>query len=371
MLVDGWVSRALDPDPLALRDRTPLADIRGAEAINVDGVGHHLVLARHPRRREVLVAPALADAFEHACEQLEIVRLPDGPLAFGDEVVTILEGEAVVQVGGVCPGDPRLVALRSRTGNGCVDPSTWHAVLAAEKVLEGPREQIVDTRPFGRTATTITLADGQLTLSKRPTIVIRSAIHAADPDRVAELVRALAEPATVAPMPAPFTPTEHYSIDDVEIDGAHDVLVRAGELVALHPSPAALAILRRPALTYVDTTRWIEEPSTITRIMVDDVLYRPGAVVGEWTREPAGHFDPALVSALAQTIAQLRAPARTGAVATLHKLSVTFAPPVGASSIHMLELGAPAADGCPALVDNVAITAPLALCTAAFAVAAR
>jgi len=93
-------------------------------------------------------------------------------------------------------------------------------------------------------------------------------------------------------------------------------------------------------------------------------------VIGEWSRTPPANIDPALVDALAESVAKLHAPARTGTVATPHHLVVTFTPPIGATVTHSIELGSPTADGCPAMIAGEPVTAPLALCVAAGAVAA-
>jgi hypothetical protein len=378
LLVDGWLARALDPDPLALRERMPLGDAHAANRIALDGGGHHVAIAGTPRRdNNVVVAPELVERFEHACEQLELVRMPDGPLlAAPADSVRIVADSAFVTVGGACPGDPRLVAVRARTGDGCVDPAAWRAVLDAATALDRPPEAVADPHPVAAAINAITLPDGALTLDRRPSILIGSTLHAADPDRVAELVRALAEPATVELPRDPFPDAAavHIRIDaatSVDLALAGGVIRRGTEPIVLRPSREVLAILERPARLLLDTTRWIEEPSTITRIVVDGATYRPGAVVGEWTRAPAGSFDPALVSALASTLAQVRAPGRDGTVTPLHTVEVTFAPPVGQGAVHVLQLGAPTVDGCPAVVDGITVTAPAALCTAAAAVAAR
>ncbi|HET9990489.1 MAG TPA: hypothetical protein VFQ65_18290, partial [Kofleriaceae bacterium] len=142
-----------------------------------------------------------------------------------------------------------------------------------------------------------------------------------------------------------------------------------GEAVALRITPGAGAILGRPASALLDTERWAEEPSTITALVLDGITYRRGAVLGEWSREPAGPLDPALVEALAQAAAKVRAPARTGVAVTPHHLRITFAPPVGGAVTRELALGAPSPSGCPAMLGSEPVTAPLALCTAVAALA--
>jgi hypothetical protein len=95
-------------------------------------------------------------------------------------------------------------------------------------------------------------------------------------------------------------------------------------------------------------------------------------VLGEWSREPAGPLDPALVEAVATTAAKLRAPARASdgvAPPTPHHLRITFAPPVGGPITRELALGAPGPDGCPGLVGTTPVTVPAALCTAVAALA--
>ena len=106
--------------------------------------------------------------------------------------------------------------------------------------------------------------------------------------------------------------------------------------------------------------------------------YDRGAVLGEWSRTPAGpvakpfgRAQVPAVEALATAVAQVRAPAAAlpPGFRPQHRITVTFAPPVGEPSEHVLELGPPRATGCMARIDGAGATAPLVLCTAAVALA--
>jgi hypothetical protein len=84
-------------------------------------------------------------------------------------------------------------------------------------------------------------------------------------------------------------------------------------------------------------------------------------VLGEWSGQSA------LVDALAQTLAVVRASAGPPPAAIAHRIDVTFTPPAGAPTTQHIELG----PGCAGRIDGAPVVVPLPLCTAATAVAAR
>ena len=382
LLVDGWLVRALDPDPLALRVRTPLADAAGrsdpdpsrAASTSITLEGEHAADRAIGARRSTTRARARG----RTSPQLAIVALPDGPRSHRRPRPRPRSAPArtTATIGGPCPGAPALLAMRIEGGDlGCVEPAALAAaVLAAAAALDGPEQaSIADPRPLRAAADHDRLADGTLDLAKRPQIAIGTETHDADPDRVAELVAALAEPAELA------APSTAQILTHLRIAAKRDepfelelhrggVLHRSGETTWLRPTAAAWAALTRPIRTYVEPTRWIEDPSTVSAIAIDDVTYTRGAVLGEWS--PAT-TDPKLVEALAIAVARVRAPAHAvpASFTPLHRVTVTLTPPIGAPVHHALELGALGPDGCLARVDRVPVLAPLSLCAAAFAAA--
>jgi len=216
------------------------------------------------------------------------------------------------------------------------------------------------------------LADGSvLDRSGRPRIVGPVGDHDADPERVAELLAALAGPAT---------PVEHSSAaqvatltvspragDDVTLDFYADhTLARHGELGALRPAPEQWTVLTRPTAAFVDATRWAEEPTTIASVVVDGAAFARGQVIGEWT----GGVDHELLDALATALAVVRAPAGPAPDRVEHRVELRVAPPVGPATTHHLDIGPASVHGCAALADGAPVVLPLAGCTAVLAVSA-
>jgi hypothetical protein len=365
--VDNWLVALLDPTALAFRDRAPLAAAGSATTIAIHGA-HELELTGNPRRLHgMLVAPARVDALISALTNLELVSGEASSPA--PTTTTIVVDSLSVAIGGACPNN-RIAVVVASTKPACAEAAAVSDVIHAIDSLAGPPGDVIDRRPAASGFDRIELGDGTVALGKPVTVTIHDVAHAADPDRIAELLRALAEPGEPV---APSTDKPSVSLVIPQV-GTLDVFIdrvqRRGDPLALTISPAARAILVRPARSLVDTERWFEEPTTITTISLDGATYQRGAVIGEWSRTPPAKTDPALVDALAESVAKLHAPARTGAAATPHHLIVTFAPPIGATVTHAIELGSPTADGCPAVIAGEAVTAPLALCVAVGAVAA-
>jgi hypothetical protein len=122
-------------------------------------------------------------------------------------------------------------------------------------------------------------------------------------------------------------------------------------------------LLVRPSNELRDRTLWIEEPTTITSLRMDGVVYQRGAVIGEWARQPAGSADASALEALVAAVAAPRALGFLDAAPpVVHRLTIATTPPVGRPAAHELELGAPRAAGCPARADGEAILLPAALC---------
>ena len=373
LVVDDWVVRALDREPLALRLRTPLADVARAQQILVarSEPKRVLWLEGTPRRlvRPVALALAgtLAGELERALRDLTIVRLPTGPATARGltiELAAAAVPSVTVMLGGACPGAPELIALSGSAGDGCVERGAAEAVERAVDHLAQPAEVIVERRPIAWEPRRLALPDG---------IVLDLATGrvgdvAADPARVAELLAALAAPAEVAPVPA--HPAERQLVVSdrtgaavtLELHGER-VLVRRGEPVALRPAPGAWALLVRPSRALRDLALWLEEPTTIAAVQIDGVRYRRGAVIGAWSREPVGPVDAMALDAVVELLAAPRALDVLAAAAPVaHRVTLVIAPPAGAPTERVVELGAATAAGCPATAAGENVMLPAALC---------
>ena len=366
LLVDNWLVSLLDPTELTFRDRAPLAAAASATTIAIHGA-HELELTGNPRRLHgMLVAPARVDALTSALANLQLVSTEGASPA---PVMTIVVDGLSVGIGGACPNN-RVAMVVASTMPACADAAAVTEVVHATDALAGPPADVIDRRPAASGFNRIELVDGTVALDKHITVTIHDVVHDADPDRIAELLRALAEPGEPVAISTGAPPVSLIIPQVGALDVFTDRVQRRGDPLALTISPATRAILVRPARSLVDAERWSEEPTTITTISLDGVTYQRGAVLGEWSRTPAAKIDPALVDALAESVAKVHAPARAGTAATPHHLVVTFTPPIGATVTHAIDLGAPTADGCPGLIAGEAVTAPLALCMAVGAVGA-
>jgi hypothetical protein len=369
LLVDNWIASALSPDPLALRVRYPL-DCAGANAIvattsigTVKIAGTRLVEPRALWLDERVLA-----RLRGACAGVEILAL--GGTRDGKPGLRIeADDVALVQVG-TCGRDQVLVETSS--GDGCIAGAALHDLRdAIDAILAAPHEAI-DLRPLPIDPVRLVLGDGSgLDLAAR-----RVADRDADPDAVRDLVRALTTRGQAAiPRPPRRKPRATLRATDrggteVVLEVVDAALGRAGEPALIRVDPRDLAIIARPSAALRDTTRWREDPTTITSFTLDGVTYRRGVVLGEWTRDPGGPFDAALVDALVESLASLRAPAAETPRAIRHRLSLTFTPPAGTPTTHAIELAPPAGDACPGRVDGAPVRLPLPACTAVLALAA-
>ncbi len=349
LLVDGWVARALEPQALSLVDREPFA-AAASSAIHISQPD--VSLSGTPKRTAIgVVAPSRAAALVSALTAVQIVRLPTAS-ASGTSVQ--LGTSPAIVVGGACAPDVPLLALHAASGDGCIEPAAWQAVSAAATALTTP--DALDPRPAGFALDVAKPAN-------------------ADPDRVAELVAALAQPGELVALP-PGSPRSSLVItprggEPITLDIYADAVARRGEPRAIRVAPSVLAVIARPASELADTTRWAEDPSVIARLVVDGATFDRGLVLGEWRRAPAGPVDAALLDALATAAARVRAPDAPlpASFHAAHHVAITFAPPVGPKITHELELAVPGSNGCAARIDRVPVVAPLALCLAVAAVA--
>lgn len=360
LLVDRWVARALDRDELSLRIRRPLADagraiaITGEAALTLDGAALVAPVA-------LRLAPGPVDALIRALRDAEIVRLPDGPI--GAASLTITADRRRLALAGACPGAPDLIAVGGSTGEGCIPAASATAIRAAIAALQRPPAELIERRPVPFEPTQIQLAGGALDVTR-----LRLGDQPADPARVAELVAALAAPADVVARPA-------RPIGQLVVTGAagaitlelfpERVVARRGEPLALRPAPGAWALLTRPVQALRDPAPWLEEPTTITAIRIDDRVYQRGATIGAWTRDGAP-ADGAALEALAAALAAPRVLAVLAApIAPARRISLSVTPPVGAPARHAVILGVPRAAGCPAQIADATLLLPAAICALA------
>lgn len=411
-LVDGWVVRALDVELLALCNREPLGELAAAEtSLRIVRDRRAVELRARPwRDARGILAPQGVETLTAALSQLRLVQIPKRRAATADRTTIELPDRGIsIGVGGACPGAAELIALESRDGDGCVEAQRWNAVLAALTALDQPADQVLDRRLAAGDVVAIKLPDGTIHVDKRPTLTMNppphslpgSAAHAggadaietpADPERVAELRAALATAAEVVAVPPGFAPPaiEVSLRSGVRIALARhgSTFVRDAEAIGLRSSAAA--IIGRPIAEYIDPTRWVEDANAVAALEVTNpapvgtnqhsnarsgsgqAIFKRGAVVGEWQRDGqrVAAATAVLIDALVQAVSQVRAsatqlPPRWNPVCIV---SVTFAPPVGASTTHRLELGSPGPRGCFARIDGAASFAPPELCAAALGV---
>ncbi|HSS01948.1 MAG TPA: hypothetical protein VLM79_33045, partial [Kofleriaceae bacterium] len=388
-VVDTWVARALDRDLLSLRIRAPLADVRRAQAIVIEDARGALRIEGRPRRLvrpiALLLAPEPIGELERALDELTIVRALARAAGAHGVAISIAGGGVpatspiTVEIGGSCPGAAQLVAISGSAGDGCVDPAAAAAIDRAVAALYQPPASIVERRPIPFEAQRIVLVDG-VAVDLAP---LRVGDHAADPARVAELLAALAAPAEVVTSPPrtgadPSTRAAVRQLVVTDRSGGATVLdllsdrlvARHGEPVPLRLAPGAWSLLARPSRELRDATLWIEEPTMVTSVRIDRVVYQRGAVIGEWGRQPAGAADGTALEALVAAVAAPRALGFLDAAPPIvRRLTIATAPPVGRPREHVLELGAPGAAGCPARADGEAVLLPTAVCARVAALA--
>lgn len=330
LLVDDWVARALVPSRVQLRVRQPFA----ATGKVIETQGTRVEGTRRIAPAPAWIEPAVVEQFHRAAAIVEIVALDGQRGEPGLDVV--VDGRRVTRIGSC--GSRTL--LSTPDGDGCVETDAWKELEVAARAL---RDAPLDKRPVPFTPTTITFADGT-TLGRD-----------ADPDRRRELIAALQTPGELAPRKG--APTGTLVVGDITLELFSDGVARAGEPMMIRTPH--IATIARPASAYRDTTRWREDAITIQSITVDGKTFTRGAVLGEWI----GTKEPALVEALAATLAIVRAPGIANVPATAHRVTVTFAPPTGAPTTHTIEIGA----RCAGRIDGEPAMVPLDLCTAALA----
>jgi hypothetical protein len=421
-VVDSWVARALDRDRLSLHVQRPLGELDAARTIHITGritapdgggpgaAAFDLELAGWPRRlvapHPLLLASSLDGILDRALRDLTIVRLPDSPPNPGHLVIRVAGGSIspiTVALAGNCPGAPQLVAVTATTGDGCIERSAATAIEAAVAQLAQPPAAIVARSPLPFAPRHIVLPDGAALDTSPPRIATAAGDAAADSGRVIELLAALAASAEVVRLPS-TPPIGHLVATDrdgtaVALDLFADrTLARHGEPVALRLEPGAWQLLTRPSRELRDLGLWLEEPTTITALTIDEVVYQRGGVIGTWTRgapstsgsaaptaragapgsaasaAPAT-VDDARAKQVETLVSRLAAPRALGFTdqrfVVARRVAIDVTPPVGAPIHHALELGAPSAAGCPARAGGDSVVLPAALCTDIAALSAR
>ena len=374
LLVDRWIVRALDLEPLALRIRRLVPDPAGAATIALGTDAGTTRLEGHPRRmlspHVLLVRPPLVANLEAALGQLEIVRLSRPPEPSRD--VIVINPGTRIQLRADCPDDPALAWAATSVGDGCIARAAYDAARAAVAALEGPPDAVIEPRLAPYDVQTIKLADGKvLDLTRRAKI----GDGPAEPDRVAELLAVLAAPAEVATVRDDAPIKGHLTIAQrggtsltLELLG-NGLVRRELEPLALRLTTAAYAILTRASAIYADDALWSEEPTTITSIKIDGVTYTRGAVIGEWTRTPAGPVDAARVDALVAALASAHGGPDVESFSKQHEVILTVTAPASAPVTHTLLIGAPRQLDCIAHTGTAALTLRDPVCASIAALA--
>lgn len=364
-LVDDWIARAIAPEPLALRETRPLADIAAAQTIVIDRLVPFTFAVRiegTPRRLArplpLALKPTYVDELQRALAALVIVDLPTTAGAV-TTTITIDAARLVtleLRPDGRCPDGT--LAISGTFGPGCVDGARWEDVERAIEQLRQPSTVLADPRPLPFDPTRITLPDGTvLDLAKRPRVGDRDASLPA----VAELLATLAAPYEVVdatpakPIATLVVSSRANATITLELlDNKH--VRRAGEPVELVVGVGAWAVVTRPAARLRDPTPWTEEPTTIRTITIDKATFTRGAVVGEWTGG-----DGARLEELARMLAKPQvtiAPAPPPRI--LHTVTIEVAAPGAAPITHTLAVG----PSCVARAGDDAVILDAALCRA-------
>lgn len=380
LLVDQWVADALLPPAAALRVRDPGRDAPDAHAIT-DGTvtleGTHLV-----KPAAAWIDEATVNALTVALADIQFTsfdRMEPGAPSRRIEIRRNATDVVVLEQAGTCAGGT-LTLIASTYGSGCVETAAWQRVLMDLARFAPPQlVEVVDARPLPFMPANIAFADGtQLALKGQP----RIGTEDADPEGVAFVLADLTTPGTVRDSLPPGKPVMSIVATDaahreVALDFYRDVVVRRGERYAIVMSRRHWWLLTEPSITLRDPVLWREDVTTLSSMTLDGITYTRGAVIGEWTRMPAGPVDAALVDALAESLARVRGrkigQGIGGGPSPRHHLRVTFTPPAGAPTTHVLWLQTTTDRGCDATVDDdgVHLDLPLCMATAALSAAAQ
>jgi len=379
LLVDAWVARALDPEPVTLMVRRPLDAVAQAAWIELADAQGPLRLEGSPRRLVTpfvaLVTPTLIEPLHDALSVLEIVALPAGAAAAGaGEPVRITTPAGTLTLADRCGGGP-LVLLTSPGGTGCIARTQYLAVVAATGPLRASERAVIDPRPAPLDVATITLRDGAiLDVAK-----LRIGEHAADPVRVTELLSVLSAPAELGDVPpgakvkATLAVTDRHGATIAIEVLAGGLVHRPGESLGMIVASSAAAVLERTASAYRELTPWVEDPLAVSAIRIDDHRSSVrGSIVGEWS-QPIKDSKMPMASAeharALETLAnQLAAPRPIAPgppmFATVHRVVIVTTPPSGPVVEHALEVGRKTRAGCPARANELSLLLPASVCDA-------
>jgi hypothetical protein len=366
VLVDRWVARALDADPLAIRVHR-LVDGPGelAKGFLFALKGKRVNVAGSPRRitEPVTLLPRaeLLAGFERAVQAIEIVKL-SGPPAAAQLVLTAQYGGSF-GLSLSCAADPALAGITSSVGQGCIPRAAAEDLIAAAESLMLPPADVAEPRPVPFDIARVTLIGGAvIDLQRRPLIDGKPA----DPAMVSELARALALPAEVGqaidkkPVGTLIVALAAGGEIAIELLG-ENVVRRAGEPVTLRVTPAVYQALTRDASRYADRSLWNEEPTTIAQMRIDGVTYTRGAVIGEWARTPPGPLDAVRVEAVVTALSALRHSPDVESFRKVHEVALSVVAPDGGKIEHALLIGPPRPGGCMALSGGF-VSLPESVC---------
>ncbi len=366
LLVDSWVARALDPDPLALRVRQPIADASGTPTISLGDPRTVVQLAgiEQLAPHHLRVSEAVITRLRRALEALEIVRLSRAPPA--DTEVLSITAVPNIRLGATCVDEPALAWLASDVGDGCIQRAGYDEVKAVIALLAGPPELVLEPRPMPAQLASITLVDGAMVrLDKGLTIDDAPA----DPAAVAELLAVLAAPAEVVIAP-PSGPRRALTL---HVRGGSPVILellggnlvrREGEPRALRLTVGAYAILARTRAELAGRSVWTEEPTTISALTIDAITYTRGAVIGEWARSSPGPVDGARVEALVVALASPQRSPEVEASPIAHRVTLTVTGPTGAPIQHELRIGASRGGVCTGTTSKATVLLARGVCAA-------
>ncbi len=389
LLVDAWVARALDPDPLSLMMRRPFEAIAQAAWIEIADSRGELRVEGSPRRLATpyvaLIKAPIVDELHQSLAALEITSLPVGPAPAGAHprsALTLRTPAGMVTFSEGCGADPRRVLLSSPAGTGCIDPLAHAAALHAIALLRQMGRDVFESRPAPLEAATVLLTDGSvLDVAK-----LRIGEHAADPERVTELLAVLAAPAELGDTPprvvikgSIIVTDRRGAIVSMELFSG-GFLRRPGEGLGLRVPREVAAILERPGSAYRELVPWLEDSLSVVAIRIDTKFSSVrGDVIGEWSHpdrtSQMPFAPPEVAKGIEALVLQLAAPrpiaAGPATFATAHRVVIVVKPPTGDVVERTLELGRKAAAGCPARANGVSLLLPSTVCDGVAALVGR
>lgn len=391
-LVPGWVGRALDREPDALRQRRLVAPgaepaalavhvgrdldlvLAGAALVRADGGGRTTRLAREVRQALWAAVAAL---------RLDQFGPPVDPAAAPVGSMDVRVGTRPIELRwfAACAA-PGLVQVTSSIGDGCVAQAAIDAVAAAARVAASDAAIAATPLVTAAPVVALELPDGARVRQDGGGWLIETAAGRwdADADRVRGLLAALAAPARLRARTADDQVGAAWAVIDasgerqawrVRVAGAAATIVRADEPVALDLEPAAAAAVIAGALGLRDRQPLRLDPTQVARVratgLAPATIVR-GAVLGEWQVDvPAGAAATAAAAALPAALAGLQVD-RWAAPAALGRIRRTLTIERDAEGPLTITVGAADPAGCWIAVDATAAGhAPATACAALLA----